>query len=426
MADDHDRPRWHVTAHSGWINDPLGVTWHDGRYELYVQAVPGSTAWAPECRWVRATAPDLLRWTPLDLALEPGAGERGCWTGSVVSTADGPVALYTSVADPDLQRGRIAVARGTWERFGPGAPVVDAPRDAAHFRDPFVWHDGNSWRMVVGAAMADGTAALPGYSSPDLLTWTYDGIVAARANGPGCLWECPQLFRLDGAWVLLVSSWRDDVLLGVEYAVGTFDGARFRPGHWRPFGHGDALYATTTFDDADGERCALSWLRELDPLPAGRTWAGALSLPWRLHRSGDRILARPHPDVTTLRTAEHAGPGPVPTPVLVDIEARDLAPGATVRCTLGPSVAVTLDAAHDALVVARSGRAEVIAPLGARDGTAVVPVIVDGSVVEAFPPSGEPVAVRVAGAAVIRTELATSGGARGRLSVWPLSSRESG
>lgn len=418
-ADDHDRPRCHLVPRSGWLNDPLGVVWHDQRYDLYVQSVPNSTAWASDCRWGRATSPDLVRWRPAGQALEPGPAETGCWTGSVVADADGPVAIYTSVAEPDLGLGRIAVATGTWERFGPGTVTLGAPPDATIFRDPFVWRDGDGWRMVVGAGLTDGTAALPGYSSPDLRTWEYDGIVASRAGGPGSMWECPQLFPLDGAWVLLVSNWRDDRLLGVEYAVGTFDGARFQTGPWRPFGHGDALYATTTFDDADGCRGAISWLRELEPLPSERTWAGALSLPWRLGRDGDRVVVQPHPDVMTLREAELVGGAQAPSPILIEL-ATQLPPGGMVRCTLTSSVAVTLDATRDVLVVTRPGRADVIAPLGARNGETTVQVVLDGSVLEAFPASGEPVAVRVVGAAVVEPDLTTSGGATVALRTWSL------
>ena len=40
------------------------------------------------------------------------------------------------------------------------------------------------------------------YSSPDLRRWTEDGLVAVD-SGPGSVWECVQLFPLEGAWVLL-------------------------------------------------------------------------------------------------------------------------------------------------------------------------------------------------------------------------------
>ena len=53
------------------------------------------------------------------------------------------------------------------------------------------------------------------YSSPDLRRWTDDGVLAEPGPGgpdpvaAGSVWECPQLFQLDGSWVLLVSVWNE-------------------------------------------------------------------------------------------------------------------------------------------------------------------------------------------------------------------------
>jgi beta-fructofuranosidase len=77
------RPGFHVTAPSGWINDPLGVTWHRadgrGRYELFVQFNPDAPEWVPACRWGQLSSPDLVRWEWTGTALAPHPGETGCW-----------------------------------------------------------------------------------------------------------------------------------------------------------------------------------------------------------------------------------------------------------------------------------------------------------------------------------------------------------
>jgi beta-fructofuranosidase len=38
------RPTLHLTPRRGWLNDPLGLTWRNGRYDLFFQAVPSETA----------------------------------------------------------------------------------------------------------------------------------------------------------------------------------------------------------------------------------------------------------------------------------------------------------------------------------------------------------------------------------------------
>jgi beta-fructofuranosidase len=229
-----------------------------------------------------------------------------------------PVIVYTSVlaGSPDL--GAVALATGdvTWRQWfpGPGGPVLPAllPDEGfAHVRDPFVWRDGGHWRMALGAGRSDGRPAVLQYSSADLRTWRLDGVLAEpgpEGSGPGgAVWECPQLFPLDGAWVLIVSVW-DEGPQGVACAVGDYDGRRFTARSWQRLA-ADPFYATTAFADSRGQRCVLSWIRGVGE--PGSAWAGALSVPWLLARDGDRVTVVPHPDVDGLRAGVGAEAGPV-------------------------------------------------------------------------------------------------------------------
>src|SRR5206468_2661544 len=122
-------------------------------------------------------------------------------------------------------------------------------------RDPFLWRDGDEWSMAVGAGRTGGRPAVLRFTSPDLRSWRYEGLLAeapAEGGPGGAMWECPQLFRLDGAWVLLVSVWEQGPqLAGVAGAVGDLDDGRFTARRWQPLA-ADPLYATTTFDDSAG------------------------------------------------------------------------------------------------------------------------------------------------------------------------------
>lgn len=315
------RPRLHYSTPHGWLNDPHGVTWHGGRYHVFFQYVPDGAAWTPHCRWGHATAPDLVTWDDeVRIALAPDGTDGGCWSGTVVVDGGRPTILYTRAGPPEWGRGRIALAVGD-ERLGAwtkvASPVLEAPDGFGEFRDPSVHRDGDGWRMVVGCRRGGSAVALL-FGSPDLRRWTAHGVLCERASGPGDpvptgdAWECVQFLEIDGAWVLIASAWTHRVDDGVVYAVGTFDGTRFVPRSWRRLDHGGALYATTTFRDADGRWCALSWVRESEPPHPDRTRAGALSLPHRLSVDGDRLRFTPHPDVDRLRGADLPLDGPLP------------------------------------------------------------------------------------------------------------------
>lgn len=301
------RPLLHLTPAGGWLNDPHGVTWHDGRYHLFHQAVPHATTWEPGCHWGHAVSDDLLTWERRPVALAPGDGDDGVWTGALVVDDDGePWIFYTSVAAPDLGLGRVRVARAVdagWDTWTKGEVVVEPPadRDLVAFRDPVVVREGDGWRMSVGASTRDGLAQVLTWTSPDLRTWHADGVALSRSSAEtepewtGSLWECPQVLEIDGERVVLVSVWHDDVLHHVACALGD------DPVVWHRLTFGASYYAPTVFRDRDGRPSLIAWMRGVEDPAAG--WAGCLSIPSQLAVRDGRLVAAPHPVVVDARGA---------------------------------------------------------------------------------------------------------------------------
>jgi beta-fructofuranosidase len=300
------RPALHFTPRSGWVNDPLGLTHRDGVYHLYFQHVPGRAEWAHTCHWGHATSPDLLHWTEHPVALAPGDGDAGCWSGSVVTADDDRTVLfYTSVnAPPDFLVGRIRTARPTgpdldvWTKDPQVAVELPADVPARTFRDPFVFIEDGRWWMLVGAGLADGTATALAWSSDDLARWEYAGPVAGRHRDErdplwtGAMWECPQLLRIGERHVLVVSVWEADALHYVACAVGRFADGRFDADSWHRLTWGDSYYAASAFRDGERRPGLVLWLRDVHDGP--ETWSGAISLPYLLTLDGDRPVLSPH------------------------------------------------------------------------------------------------------------------------------------
>ena len=300
------RPRFHFTAPRGWINDPHGITYRDGQYHLFYQHVPDSLGWAPDCCWGHALSPDLFSFETLPIALAPGDGDDGVWTGCLVP--DDATIFYTSVEQPELGVGRVRVATPVdahWINWRKGAVVAEAPADVVAFRDPFVFRDGTQWRMWVGAGLKDDSAAVLSYGSDDLRQWTFDGVPARRARTDrdpvwtGALWECPQLLELDGRHVMITSVFDDGVLHYVAYAIGAYRDGRFDAETWGRLTFGDSHYAPSYFRDAAGRACLMFWLRNIGDPEAG--WQGAHSIPSVLRIDGDRLVATPHPGLAVFR-----------------------------------------------------------------------------------------------------------------------------
>lgn len=333
------RPQFHFTAH-GWINDPHGITFADGKYHVFFQFVPGSTSWSLGCSWGHASGRDLFSLQELPPALEPGDGDDGIWSGSLMVTADGsPRIFYTSVSEHDPALGRIRTAEAadphwtTWDK-GPVVAMAPVTGDIRVFRDPVIIADGAEWRMLVGAKLGDGVAAAFGYSSTDGLVWREDGVVASRPSSirepvwGGSMWECPQIIKVDGQYALVVSVWDEDVLYDVIYALGTYDNGIFSPRTWGRLSYGQSLYAATTFRDQHDRACVMFWLRDV----AGEGWAGAHSIPYRLTISADRLSLSPHPDLTLYHdeSAESGSAADVLWPAHIDTTLQILQDGRAV------------------------------------------------------------------------------------------------
>ncbi|MFB7893624.1 glycoside hydrolase family 32 protein [Microbacterium sp. NPDC056044] len=306
------RPRLHFTAETGWINDPHGITYHQGAYHVFFQYVPDQVVWGVHCHWGHATGADLLSLTQQPAALAPGDGDAGIWSGSLTTTEDGrAVILYTTASGLDASAHarirRATPADDNWSTWVKGPVVVDAPDDIAltGFRDPFIRRERDHWRMFVGAGDTSGTAMALSYTSPDLESWAYDGIALQRTTSEttpvwmGTLWECPQIFELDGHAVMVSSVWENNTLHYAGYALGAYVDGSFTAATWGQLTYGDSHYAPSYFTDDDGRPCLLFWMRGIEDPAAG--WAGALSIPYVLSVVESRLVATPHPDLEQYR-----------------------------------------------------------------------------------------------------------------------------
>ena len=375
------RPEFHFTAASGWINDPHGITYRGGEYHAFFQFVPDRTDWAPNCHWGHARGIDLLSLRELPAAIAPGDGDGGIWTGSLVTGADGRTrAFYTSTSELNFSIGRIRVATpddDEWISWTKGAFVADAPSDLhlVAYRDPFLREDADGWRMFVGAGGADGTAMALSYRSDDLEVWEYEGVALSRSTSEtadvwmGALWECPQIFDMDGRAVMVSSVWDDDILHYAGYAVGTYAAGTFTATHWGRLTHGDSYYAPSFYRDADGRPCLSFWMRGIADESAG--WGSAHSVPYVLTLDGDTLIASPHPDLDKYRTGSPA--------VIVDGLAADMtwAPdGAGLTIESGDRTVVSLVRENDEMTIA-VGDSEWRLPFSGD-----VRIILDGPVLE--------------------------------------------
>lgn len=303
------RLQYHISAPSGWINDPNGLIQMDGVYHVFYQLHPFSPEWGP-MYWGHVTSRDLAHWHQEPIALAPDQPyEAGCFSGSAVNDNGVLTLLYTAHNDGNDVKECQCLARScdggrTFEKY-PANPVIPKyPKDGSpDFRDPKVWRQDGQWQMVVGTSKHKKGRVLL-YSSRDLEHWDYRGVLCESDGTQGEMWECPNFCTIDGQDVLIYSP------MGMKghkniYSVGRFDCAagKFYPEDARELDYGTNFYAAQVFEDEQGRTLLIAWMDAwgTDFPSQADGWAGALTLPRVLRMRGKTLLQQPAPELSLLR-----------------------------------------------------------------------------------------------------------------------------
>ena len=329
-------PRFHARPAMGWINDPNGLSYVDGRYHVFFQYNPDSARHSG-IRWGHLSSPDLVRWTEEPVALTPqpgGPDALGCWTGVVTDDGGVPTAVYSGVESAD-GKSRVVLARGAsgltaWAQDGHVAADMPPDPQVTAVRDPYIFHFRGRRYALQGAGLASGRAAVLLYGADDLRNWQYEGIwfssdhpLAARHLSAG-IWECPQLVRVpdsSGAetWLFMASLWAAGELHEHSHGVGYLLGSVvpgiaglpvFAPEAGGKADLGPEFYAPQIL--ALPERTLLwGWSPEMagseerpgrsqeDTDDAG--WAGILTFPRQLSVHGGALAVEPAAELRAYR-----------------------------------------------------------------------------------------------------------------------------
>lgn len=292
------RPAFHHTPRYGWMNDPNGMFYKDGRWHLYYQYNPYGSKWQ-NMTWGHSVSDDLVNWEHLPEAIRPN-GLGSVFSGSCAvdhdNTAgfgsDAVIALYTSAGTSQMQSLASSTDDGLTFNIYPSNPVLTLESEA---RDPKVfWNDSTKeWNMILAHAL-DHEMLI--FTSPDMKSWTLQSSFGKGLGAQGGVWECPDLFELPVAgtdekkWVLLCNINPDGPFggSGTQYFVGDFDGKTFKADtdaagnvstKWLDYGKDH--YATVTWSDAPGgRRVALGWMSN---------WQYAADVPTMQFRSANTL-----------------------------------------------------------------------------------------------------------------------------------------
>lgn len=326
------RPLFHFTPPIGWLNDPNGFSYHDGKIHLFYQHNPYGIDW-DTMHWGHATSKDFIHWNNERIALAPDMpydnGNRGgCFSGSAFEHAGEYWLMYTGVGMKDgrLIQAQCAARSLDGVRFekvkenpliGEGKGLPDSMR-AEEFRDPKVWeHNGALYMIAAAQNKKDDYANLLIYKSFDALNWKFLGIAysnsEASENLTGHMLECPDLFPLNGKDVIItcpiaMKGNRNEngciSLIGqFDYESGKFEMPEGREAEEVDLGFD--FYAPQTMVHPDGRRIIIGWM-QCPSRPSigsllGFEYANAMTFPRELTVIDDKLHQWPVSEIEKCR-----------------------------------------------------------------------------------------------------------------------------
>lgn len=314
-----DRPMFHVTPTVGWMNDPNGFSVYKGEYHLFYQYYPYDVKWGA-MHWGHVKSKDLINWERLPAAMAPDEeyDGQGCFSGSAIELPDGRhMLLYTGVQGTDntpqcRQTQCIAYGDGIEYKKFENNPVITADMlpdgcSASDFRDPKVWWEEseNCFCAVAGVRTEDGSGAIVLFKSPDGSSWEYTAMLDRSRNEYGKMWECPDMFELDGKTILITSP-QEMLAKDLEFhngndvicLVGDYDRTAhtFSREKVTAVDYGLDFYAPQTVKAPDGRRILIGWMQAWENShlhPVGAKWTGMFTIPRELYYRDGRLIQTP-------------------------------------------------------------------------------------------------------------------------------------
>lgn len=339
----------HLMPPIGWLNDPNGLSCFQGEYHVFYQYNPFDARCGLKL-WGHYRSRDLLTWEQCPPMLYPDMpfDIHGAYSGSALWEEDGLYLYYTGNVKhegPDFDYVTSGRESNTILAYSPDGVRLgwkrllmrnrDYPEDLTlHVRDPKVWKQDGRYYMVQGARTKTDEGEVLVFESADKFHWTH--INTLRAPVPfGYMWECPDLFEVDGQWILLVSpqgvkapgtpGFENEYACGYFPLQGDFRGG-CALGDFVPLDYGFDFYAPQTFSDRN-RRLLIGWMgmpdAEYGNPTAALGWQHCLTIPRELTWRAGRLLQQPAREMDALRREpqayEYSGQLSVGIPALADI-----------------------------------------------------------------------------------------------------------
>ncbi len=325
------RQQIHFSPKRGWLNDPNGLFWKDGKFNIYFQHNPfGSRNGGVNVSWGHAITEDCVHFREYPDVIMPYSSRCHVASGSSLVDENNRfgkgkgaiISAYTALQSIQYRgRPRITQNEGqmllysqddgmTFTYFDKN-PIISVP-NGEEWRDPKILEINGKLVAIVYEPI-DGIASTSVYTSKDGVDWEC-------ASSGEKFHECPDFFPLE----VTETGEKLYVMYGgnSQYSIGTFENFKFNAieqGHYLDYGgeggNNEGIYAGQTFSNYPDTKARyhIAWLIDsamrcfiADDYEFNRVgFNSSLSLICKLtlHKTsrGYRIFRTPNENLETLR-----------------------------------------------------------------------------------------------------------------------------
>lgn len=315
------RNNYHFQPPFGLINDPNGLSFFNGEYNIFFQWNP-FTCEHKFKHWGLIKTKDFINYTIPKVVLAPVDyyDKNGCYSGSAIERNGVLELLYTgNVKDENGNRlsyqcAAIMNKDGDVKKLG--AVLDSVPKGyTSHFRDPKVYFKNGKYYFIIGAQTDKLKGRVLLYSSLDMRKWSLEGEVKTRLENFGYMWECPNIVTLKDKDVLIFSpqglekeEFKYQNIYQSGYIVGklNYDTLKFNHDEFCELDMGFDFYAPQIFEDDKNRILMIGWMGvpeqdEDKHISLKENWIHCLTIPRELTLKNNKIYQHPIDEIKQLR-----------------------------------------------------------------------------------------------------------------------------
>lgn len=309
--------KFHLEMPKGLVNDPNGLCYHQGKYQIFFQWNPFGCEHKHK-HWTYTQTTDFINYTKPQIALAPvdKFDKDGCYSGSARSKNNKLEIIYTAnLKDEQNIRypRQVLVKQNDDGEFIKEKIIIDTvPKGyTTHFRDPYIFIKNNRSFIILGAQRENLTGCALIYEEIDE-NWIFRGELKTQLTDFGYMWECPNLFTIDDKDILVfcpqglkAQKYQYQNLYQAGYLIGQFnpDTLEFTHGEFHEFDMGFDFYAPQVLVH-ENRHILIGWVGMPDKLQDYPTiddgWVHSLTLPRELILKNDKLYQRPIAELNKL------------------------------------------------------------------------------------------------------------------------------